>query len=280
MRELLRFIVRNYFVLLFLLLEGISFMMIVQFNSFQKSRFVNFSRSITGYFFEEFSQLRDYLDLREQNADLIAENVRLRNELEKEPEYIYLSSFDSIQFDTLADSTDGKYFYSPARIVNNSVSRQYNVITINQGTNHGIHSDMAVISEMGVAGIVAEASPNFATVIPIINRNFRLSAKIKKNNYFGIIEWEGKNPDIASLREIPVHVELNDGDTIITSGFSSIFPEGILVGVIESHTFKSGNYYQINVRLATNFRRLQHVNIINSIYSEEQKALENTTGND
>ena len=280
MRDLLRFIVRNYFVFLFLLFEGISLILIVQFNSFQKSRFVNFSRNISGYVFEEISYFSDYLDLREQNELLVTENVQLRNEIDKQPKYVYLTAKDSIHFDTVRESAGRKYFYTQARVINNSVSRQYNVITINRGQNHGVISDMAVISENGVAGIIAEASGNFATVIPIINRDFRLSAKIEKNNYFGIIEWDGRNPEIVSLREIPVHVDLNDGDTILTSGYSSIFPEGILVGTIESHSYEGGNYFQINVKLATNFRSLQHVNVISSLYRDEQIELESKMKND
>lgn len=280
MRDLLRFIVRNYFVLLFLLFEGVSLIFIVQFNSFQKSRFVNFSRNISGYVFEETSRLRDYLGLREQNEALIAENVRLRNEIDKQPKYIYLTSIDSINFDTLRESSVRGYSYFPARVINNSVSRQYNVMTINRGQNQGVHSDMGVISENGVAGIISEASGNFATVIPIINRNFRLSAKIEKNNYFGIIEWDGRNPQIVNLREIPVHVELEDGDTILTSGYSSIFPEGILVGTIDSHSYEGGNYYQIDVRLATDFRKLQHINVIKNLYRDEQIKLESNIKND
>ncbi len=241
---------------------------------------VNFSRNISGYVFEEISYFSDYLDLREQNELLVTENVQLRNEIDKQPKYVYLTTIDSIHFDTVRESSGRKYFYTQARVINNSVSRQYNVITINRGQNHGVLSDMAVISENGVAGIIAEASGNFATVIPIINRDFRLSAKIEKNNYFGIIEWDGRNPDIVSLREIPVHVDLNDGDTIRTSGYSSIFPEGILIGTIESHSYEGGNYYQINVKLATNFRSLQHVNVISSLYRDEQIELESKMKND
>jgi rod shape-determining protein MreC len=173
--------------------------------------------------------------------------------------------------------TGRKFFYLPARVINNSVSRQYNIMTINKGQKHGIVADMAVISENGVAGIIAESSENFSTILPVINRNFRLSAKIERNNYFGIIEWDGRDPDIVNLREIPNHVEVFPGDTIVTSGYSAIFPEGIKVGVVESHEFREGNFYEIKVRLSTNFRQLQHVNTIISIYREEQQELEEAT---
>ncbi len=134
---------------------------------------------------------------------------------------------------------------------------------------------MGVISDQGLVGIVLESSANFATVIPIINRNFRLSAKIKSNNYSGILQWDGVSPRYAVLTEIPFHVILTEGDTILTSGFSSIFPEGIEVGRIESFSLEKGNFYDIRVELFTDFQRLFHVNVIRNYRQEEQLNLEN-----
>jgi rod shape-determining protein MreC len=136
---------------------------------------------------------------------------------------------------------------------------------------------MGVISDQGLVGIVLESSANFATVIPIINRDFKLSVKIKSNNYAGILQWEGGSPLNAILTEIPFHVSLSEGDTILTSGFSSIFPEGIEVGTIESFSLERGNFYDIRIRLFTDFQRLYHVNIIRNSRQEEQLNLENQT---
>jgi rod shape-determining protein MreC len=134
---------------------------------------------------------------------------------------------------------------------------------------------MGVISDQGLVGIVLESSANFATVIPVINREFRLSAKIKTNNYSGILQWDGVSPRFAMLTEIPFHVILTVGDTILTSGFSSIFPEGIEVGRIESFSLEKGNFYDIRVELFTDFQRLFHVNVIRNYRQEEQLNLEN-----
>ncbi len=133
---------------------------------------------------------------------------------------------------------------------------------------------MGVISEQGLVGIVLESSANFSTVIPIINREFRLSAKIKSNNYAGILQWDGSSPRFAVLSEIPFHVNLTEGDTILTSGFSSIFPEGIEVGRIESFSLEKGNFYDIKVELFTDFQGLFHVNVIRNYRQEEQLNLE------
>ncbi len=134
---------------------------------------------------------------------------------------------------------------------------------------------MGVISDRGLVGIVLESSANFSTVIPVINREFKLSVKIKSNNYAGILQWEGDSPLSAVLTEIPFHVDLAEGDTIVTSGFSSIFPEGIKVGTIESFSLDRGNFYDIRVSLFTDFQRLYHVNVIRNYRQEEQLNLQN-----
>jgi rod shape-determining protein MreC len=148
-------------------------------------------------------------------------------------------------------------------------------MTLDRGKKDGVFKDMGVISDMGLVGIVYESSNNFSTVIPVINRNFRQSVKIKSNNYAGILQWEGSSPLYAMLTEIPFHVDIRERDTIVTSGFSSIFPEGILVGEIESFSLEQGNFYDIRIRLSTDFQSLFHVNVIRNYRQEEQLNLEN-----
>ncbi len=136
---------------------------------------------------------------------------------------------------------------------------------------------MGVISEQGLVGIIMEASHNYSTVIPVIHRDFRLSVKLQSNNYAGILKWEGDSPRFAVLNEIPFHVNLFENDTIVTSGFSSIFPEGIQVGTIESFSLEKGNFYEIRVKLFTDFQSLFNVNIIRNFRQEEQRSLEELT---
>ena len=159
-------------------------------------------------------------------------------------------------------------------MVHNSVYKQYNYITIDRGEKDGVFRDMGVISESGLVGIVMATSGNYATVIPVINRDFRLSVKIQSNNYSGILRWEGDSPRYAILSEIPFHVRISEGDTIVTSGFSAIFPEGIEAGVIESFVLESGNFYDIRIRLFTRFQSLFHVNVIRNHRQVEQRHLE------
>ena len=280
MRDLLRFFVRNYFVLLFLLFEGISILLTIQFNAFQRSRFMKLSRTITGSVYNELQGFREYLHLKTENEVLVAENAQLRNQLDRNAEVIYISRPDSVS-DTLVEHTESQnYFYVPAHVVNNSVNRQYNYIMLDKGSLQGIAKDMAVISDQGVVGVVLEVSRNYASVIPILNRNFRVSARIRRNNYFGIIEWDGKDPALVRLREIPTHVAITPGDTVVTSGYSAIFPPGLMIGNVESVNPGEGNFYDIVVRLSTNFRNLYHVNVISNFHQAEQKKLEETQGND
>ncbi|MCK5137487.1 MAG: rod shape-determining protein MreC [Bacteroidales bacterium] len=268
MKTLLRFIQKYSNFLLFLLLETIAITFIAQGSSYQKSRIIGLNRQVTGYIFSKVDGAREYLSLKGVNQQLVDENLELRNRLDR-----ISGQMDS----TIVISEFTKpyhYFYVPSRIVHNSVFKQYNYITLNKGKKQGVFKDMGVISDHGLVGIVLESSRNFATVIPIINRDFRLSVKIKSNNYAGILRWEGESPLYAVLNEIPFHLEIPKGDTILTSGFSSIFPEGIEVGIIESYSLEKGNFYDIRVKLSTNFQSLFHVNVIRNYKHEEQQNLE------
>jgi rod shape-determining protein MreC len=241
----------------------------VQGNSFQRSNLIAVNRQVSGYIYSKVDGAREYFSLKEVNEQLAKENLRLRNRLD-----ILSSRLDSA---SVISDLQGNYhyFFIQSRIVHNSVFKQYNYLTINKGKKQGVFRDMGVISDQGLVGIVLESSANFATVIPIINRDFRLSAKIKSNNYSGILQWDGSSPQYALLSEVPFHVELAAGDTIITSGFSSIFPEGIELGKIESFSLEKGNFYDIKVELFTDFQRLYHVNVIRNYRQEEQLNLEN-----
>ena len=271
MRTLLRLIQKYSNFLLFLLLETIAIALIVQSSNFQRSRIIGFNRQVTGYIFSKVDGAREYLSLKEVNQQLANENLELRNRLEK----VSRLMDSAIVVHEIGESQH--FDYVPSRIVHNSVYKQYNYITLDKGKKQGVFRDMGVISDRGLVGIVFETSNNFATVIPVINRDFRLSVKIKSNNYAGILQWEGESPLFAMLTEIPFHVILMEGDTILTSGFSSIFPEGIQVGKIESFALEKGNFYDIKVRLSTDFQRLYHVNVIRNYRQEEQQNLEAQT---
>jgi len=254
--------------------------LIFQYNAYQKSWFVNVARNISGNIYKKTQGIQEYMHLKEINDILVFENARLRSELNKESSERFPAAYDSTLHhqDSLASAQT--FFYIPSKVINNSTNKQFNYITINKGTLQGVNADMAVISEQGVVGVVIDASEDFASVIPVINNNFRLSAKLKRNDQFGILEWNGLDPQHINLKEIPTHIDVFEGDTIVTSGYSAIFPEGILIGKVEELTAREGNFYQIKVKLFTDFGKLFHVNVISNFYREEQKKLEGEVGYD
>jgi rod shape-determining protein MreC len=271
MRKLLRFIQKYSDFVLFLLLETLAIIFLVQSSHYQRSKIVGLNRQVSGYIFSKVDGSREYLSLRETNRRLVEENMALRNRLDR----MGLLLDSAIVISEFREPYH--YSYIPGRVVRNSVYKQYNYMTLDKGRKHGVFKDMGVISDEGLVGIVLESSNSFATVIPVINRDFRLSVKLKSNNYAGILQWEGGSPRYAVLNEIPFHVNLIENDTVVTSGFSSIFPEGIEVGTIESYSLEKGNFYEIRVKLSTDFQRLFYVNIIRNYRQEEQRNLEEQT---
>jgi len=275
MRNLLRFIIRYHFFFLFILLETVSVILIVQHNNYQRAQFINFTKSFQGSFYEAFGGIREYLSLRQTNRYLYMENTLLRNRMDRllrNREIRQAGGYDSIPH--------RQFSYIPARVINNSVNKQFNFITLNKGSHHGIEPEMAVIAPNGVVGVVYATSGNYATVIPMVNRNFRLSAKILKNGYFGSLSWAGSGYQEAILEEIPFHVEIQPGDTIVTSGYSAIFPEGIMVGTIHEFEAREGNFYTITVDIAVDYKNLLYVTVIRNLLREEQRELERISGND
>jgi rod shape-determining protein MreC len=250
------------------LLEIIAIAFMIQESSYQRSKLIGLNREITGFTYSKVDGAREYFSLRQVNQKLAEENLNLRNRIDQ-----YANRMDTaVVISEIRDPY--RYFFVPSRIVHGGVYKQYNYLTLDRGKKDGVFKDMGVISEQGMVGIVLESSQNFATVIPILNRDFKLSVKIKSNDYAGILQWEGDSPLYALLTEIPFHVDIVESDTILTSGFSSIFPEGIEVGIIESYVLEKGNFYDIKVKLSTDFQRLFHVNVIRNFRQEEQLNLE------
>lgn len=268
MRNLFKFIIQHHFLILFLVIEFFSLFLLFSTNPYQKVAFYNFSNKIAGRTSLRISNIRDYLTLHHENRKLAEENAMLYNSLSS-----------SYAYNTLNNTTDSsgrrKYYYVPARVINNSVNKQHNYITLDKGTESGIAPDMAVISTDGIVGVVKSVSPHYSSVLSVLNRDFRVSAKIKKNGYFGPITWSGSSSYYATLVDIPHHVEISVGDTIITSGYGGVFPEGYLIGTISDFRLKGGNYYEIKVKLANEFRKLNYVQVIQNYSKSEIDSLEN-----
>ena len=275
MRSLLHFFARNYFVLLFLALETISLVLIVNYNNFQKVKFLNSSNQATASIYELTDNFTSYFHLRKINIELAEENAELQTQLLKLQSVDIISQTDS----TVENKTT--YQFISAKIINNSVNKQYNYVTINKGRLDGIESNMGIIGANGVIGVITNVSDHYSSGPSILNKRWGVSAKIKKNNYFGSLAWDGKDYELAKLNEIPFHVELAIGDTITTSGYSTIFPEGFSIGTIEEFNHDSGaNFYKIKIRLSSNFKTISHVKIIKNNFHEEQNKIEKLNTDD
>lgn len=273
MRGLFLFIYRNHVIFLFLLLEVLSFVLIVQNNRYQNSGFFNSSNKIVGEIYSATSEITDYLDLKKINKDLNAQNADLMNKLSSNLMY-YSTKIDTLT-DTIAQT---KYINIQAKIINNSIIKRNNYITLDQGSLAGIEPDMAVIGPNGVVGIVKAVSPHFSTVISLLNKNSSISVKLKKNNYFGFVIWEGGDYTTATLTDMPVHAGIEIGDTLITSGQSVVFSEGVPVAKVKEFEIKPGdNFYTAKVELFTNFGNISYVYVLKNLYKAEQIELETKT---
>jgi rod shape-determining protein MreC len=270
MRNLLNFLARYNNLIIFLILEGISFYLLVNGNNYQNARIVMRTRGISRRIEERISNSRNYFNLREANESLASENIKLRNKISQ------LTRRDSsLSAEVLDTSYNQQFVYTSAEVINNSINRQKNFFTINKGTKQGVAVDMAVTTGNSVAGIIVGCSENYSVAMSLLNLDFKLSARIKSNGYFGSLSWDGRNYRKAVLSEIPQHVAINVGDTIETTGYSAIVPEGVMVGTVADYRKMGGDFYSITILLQTDFKRLQFVDVIGNLRKVEQVELEN-----
>ena len=269
MKEIIKLILKYHFTIIFILLEIVSFSLIIRHNEYQRAIFSESASTLFGNISSTITSIKDYFRLTEMNESLANENILLKNRLEK---YEFLR--DTIIHGTVVQDSIPVYEYIGAKQVNATYNRTKNYITLNQGRKNGLQKEMAVCTPEGIVGLIQDLSDHFAVVIPLINVDSRISAKIKKNNYYGSLQWDGNDYAYSYLNDIPYHVEVNAGDTIVTSGLSKIFPEGIVVGYVESVDKETANFLKIKVKLAVDFKRINHVYVILNNKKNEQTSLE------
>jgi rod shape-determining protein MreC len=270
MRNLLSFLAKYNHLIVFIILESVALYILGTANSYHNTKIVRSIRSLSGGFEKRVSSVRSYFHLRTISQSLARENALLRTSLDRyrgEQNQVFFSVTDTV----LAQ----RYTYTSAEVVNNSVNRQKNFFTINKGRFQGITPDMAVIAGNAAAGIVIGCSDNYSVAMSMLNLDFRLSARFRSNNYFGSLSWDGKDYKHAILSEIPQHVTFGIGDTIETTGYSAVFPAGVLIGTVSDFKKTGGDFFTIRILLANDFRQLRHVTIIGSLMKKEQLELEN-----
>lgn len=270
MRTLLNFLAKYNNLIIFLILEGIAVYLLSTGNNYHNARIIKGVRGITRGIEERVSNTRSYFRLRDISQTLAFENASLKNAIEK------LGKKEDINFLAVSDSVyHQQYLYSSARVIENSVNRQKNFFTLSKGKKQGLSVDMAVTSGNSVAGVIVGCSDNFSVAMSVLNLDFKLSARIRSNGYFGSLSWNGKDCNHAMLSEIPQHVTFGVGDTVETTGYSAVFPEGLVIGTVSSLEKSGSDFYRVEVALSTDFRKLRFVTVIGNLKKEEQIELEN-----
>lgn len=270
MQRILLFIYQYRAFFTFLILEFICIALYIQNNSYTGARFFNSTNRFTATINNLTYNVRDYFALRDVNRTLAEENRRLREQLQQ---YIQQKNYAG---DTAVDSARIlQYEFISAKVVNNSVSRFTNFITIDRGMQDGVMPDMAVISPEGVVGKVKVSGNRFSVVTSLLNVDVMISARLKRTGHFGTVQWDGSSPDYTLFKFLPRHVRPVRGDSIVTTGYSGIFPENLLIGTIEEIDLPQGApFYTIRVKLAQDFRKLSYVTVIRNRLLPELDSLE------
>jgi rod shape-determining protein MreC len=269
MRSLLNFLLRYKTLIIFLILEAVALVMISSSHNYHQSVAYGAARNISGFVAKRIENGHSYFRLRQVNQELAADNLQLRRRIEK------LETVQKPALTAVSDSASGiRYNYLSARVINNSVNKQKNFITLDRGSRHGVTTGMGVASSTGVVGVIVGVSRNYSVAMSLLNNDFKLSASIARNDYFGSLAWNGRNYRYAQLSEIPHHVAVTEGDTIVTSGYSAIFPPGLIVGTLTGDLKKGGDFVTLKVLLSADFKKLTDVYLIGNLTRHEREALE------
>lgn len=273
MRNLISFLLKHSTWFVYLGLAIISIILLVSNNPYHQSVYYSSSSQLVGDLYATSSNFSAYYDLRTVNNDLLRSNSQLQMEIEQlQQQLAHLPLSDSV---VSAVPLHPHYIYTEARVVNNSTRQLNNFITINKGRKDGLLPEMGLIDQNGVVGIVSVVSDHYAVALSLLNTHLRLSCKVKGSNYFGSLVWNAKSPSQSQLVELPEHASFHVGDTIITSGYSAIFPEGVPIGtVLASREDLASQTLTLDVELFTNFSHLTHVQVVANSEQEEQRQLE------
>lgn len=275
MQFILNPIIKNGLLLFYVLLSLLAFLFTFRQKVYHKSVMDKASTQFSGYVDQRISGATQFIHLKDDNKELQNENAHLRRELELLKGEISESKLKSSPINNAAFHQT--YRFVPVQIINNSVMKKYNMLTINKGARHGIEKGMGVISGNGVIGYVYNTSNNYARVMSLLNPNAKTTVQLKKNQYFGMLSWDGKDPRFAKLQEIPKYIEVAKGDTIETDGKSGVIPGGIMIGtVFSSKIDEVTGELDIRIKLKENFARLRYAQVVVNLEKQEIIEVEKT----
>ncbi|WP_103725273.1 rod shape-determining protein MreC [Flavobacterium croceum] len=268
MQQIFLFLIKNSYRMLFLLLMGIAITLTIQSHSYHKSKVISSANFVSGGVYSQMNRVSDYFSLQTQNEELAKENARLKSLLFNQKDTAKIVLNDSIKGVKKTDLIISK-------VIKNSYSNQENILTINSGSNQGVKPYMGVINSLGIVGIIDQTSSNYATVVSILNTSSKITAKLKKNNHFGTLTWNGKNTGYVQLYDLPRLATVRKGDTIVTYGENTIFPENINIGTVDKvYIDNETTSFTIQVKLFNDMTSLGHVYVINNKDADELRNLE------
>ena len=264
MRNLIDFLTRHNHWFLFILLEALSFVLLFHYNSYQGSVWFSSANAVSGKVFEWNASVTQYFSLVDVNKTLTERNIYLERQVEQLTEQLEKAGRDSTEIERMQTSVLKDCNTIPAKVVSCSLNKLNNFITIDKGYADGVRKDMGVVCGTGVVGIVYLVSEHYSVLIPVLSSVSNISCTIRSRGYFGYLHWKGGSPEEAYIDDIPRHARFKLGDVIVTSGYSSVFPPGIVVGKIK-HVYNSANglSYRLKITLSTDFGRLRDVCVIN-----------------
>lgn len=274
MRNLLAFLAKYNHWFVFILLEVICFVLLFRFNNFQGSVYFSSANAVAGKVYEYNSSVTTFFNMSQSNKKLSEHNLILEQQVRALTQYIATHHGDSLAMEQCQKQALAGFKLIPAKVIQSTINREDNLITIDKGKADGIHEDMGVACGTGVVGVVYMASDHYSIVLPVINVNSNISVMIRKRGYFGFLHWKGTPSDIAYVDDVPRHARFALGDYVVTNGYSSIFPPGIMVGKI-LHVFNSsdGLSYRVQLRLSTDFGKLRHVCVIDNSALKDKALL-------
>jgi rod shape-determining protein MreC len=272
-KNLFAFFIKHNFVFIFLFLQLICVLLMVRHSGVQGSRILNSSNEVVAGVYETAAGTKEYFSLKKENDRLAVENATLRNLLKSD--YLSTPLQEFTRNDTLYKQ---QYSYMSAKVVNSSINKRRNFLTLNVGAAQGIKQDMAVMSSEGIVGIVTNVSANFSSVMSVLHKDVRVNCQLKKDGSYGPLIWDGSDYRFCLLTDIPTHAKMKQGDTVITSELSGIFPEGIVVGTIDSYERRQNeDFYTAKVRLSADMKKVNHVYVIKNKFKGERDSLETKT---
>lgn len=276
MRNLLNFLLKYNYWFLFIILEVASFVLLFRFNPYQQSAFFTSANVVSGAVYKVSGGVSSYFHLKSVNEDLLDRNSSLEQQINHLEKALKEHQVDSITVNSIRELPQTDYRLFKARVIKNSLNRVDNYITLDKGSSSGIRPEMGVVDGNGIVGIVYETSPSYSVVISVLNSKSSISCKIVGSEYFGYLKWDHGDSQYAYLKDLPRHAEFSRGDTVVTSGFSTVFPEGIMIGTIaDMSDSNDGLSYLLKVKLATDFGTISDVRVIARSGQQEQNELEN-----